>query len=106
VDDEAILDVTAQIIDIEPSWATLVGGTITCSFVAARSFPSKEGIKGPLLFLDVSFTREGSAMLAYLPDDAFWALQARFCCGQIGRLELTYEAPKRGRGQLRSIYFS
>ncbi|MCC8953119.1 hypothetical protein H8B02_06450, partial [Bradyrhizobium sp. Pear77] len=107
VDDEAIVEVAARIAKIEPPQPDRIGQTLDCMFVTARSFVS-EGERragGPLL-LSVNLRRGQSSMLAYLPEDAFWALESRFSSKGISHLEISYQPPVRGAAKLTSIYLS
>jgi hypothetical protein len=45
-------------------------------------------------------------MLAYLPEVAFWAIQARLEAGKMNKLEACYKKPWRGSGDLTSLHMS
>jgi hypothetical protein len=49
--------------------------------------------------------RNARSMLAYLPGDAFWAIQAQLKAGTLKHLEARYQKPSRGSGELTSLYF-
>src|SRR5437879_6493473 len=51
------------------------------------------GRAAPLDVYSITLRREGRSMLAYLPGDAFWAIQAQF------NLEARYQKPSRGLGR-------
>jgi len=107
VDDEAIIEVVARIAQIEPPQPERIGQSIDCAFVTARSFASEGELKaGRPLLLRVNLRRGQNSMLAYLPEDAFWALQHRFGRKEISTLEITYQAPIRGSTDLSSIYLA
>ena len=55
--------------------------------------------------LTVILRRIGRSMLAYLPGDAFWAIQAQLKAGTLKHLEARYQKPTRGSGELMSLYF-
>jgi hypothetical protein len=80
IDDEAIIELNAEIAEINPPQREHVGEHIECSLICSRSYSwdevSKNDSGAPLLFSMV-FRRCGRVMLAYLPADAFWAIQAR-----------------------------
>ena len=44
-------------------------------------------------------------MLAYLPGDAFWAIQSRIEAGTLAFIEAYYERPSRGAGHLTALHF-
>ncbi|MCP1848380.1 MULTISPECIES: hypothetical protein [unclassified Bradyrhizobium] len=107
VDDEAIVEVVARIVKIEPPQPERIGQALDCRFVTARSFVSEgERKAGEPLFLSVNLRRGQNSTLAYLPEDAFWALQSRFGRNEISHLEISYQAPVRGIAKLMSIYLS
>src|SRR5215216_4346504 len=78
VGDEAIIDIVAEITNSEPSQPELMGKPIDCSLICARTFvhDSSERPYQPMLY-SMKLRRNERSLLAYLPADAFWALQAR-----------------------------
>ncbi|MCP1829099.1 hypothetical protein J2R76_005799 [Bradyrhizobium sp. USDA 4532] len=105
VDDEAIIDLETTIEEIEPANPDHNGATLECSLICAKRYnidpPSVVG--HPSLF-SVTLKKNRRSVLAYLPSEAFWALQARLDAGKVIQLELTYIAPSRGVGDLTSIH--
>jgi hypothetical protein len=106
VDDEAIIDLIVIIDQIEPSNPEHHGTELECSLVCSRRFDRDDPDKTsgtPNLF-SMTLRRNQRSMLAYLPADAFWALQTRLEVGSITHLEVSYVKPHRGFGDLTSIY--
>jgi hypothetical protein len=107
VEDEAIIDLTATIVKIDPPNSDHFGAEIECSLVCARRFDETISLAnlGRPFFLSVTLKRNQRSMLAYLPSDAFWALEAQLGRGSITHIELSYLRPFRGWGDLTSIHF-
>ncbi|MGF6311913.1 hypothetical protein ABIB82_005890 [Bradyrhizobium sp. i1.8.4] len=106
VDDEAIIDLNTTVVKIEPPSADHLGAELTCSLVCARRFNEDlaKNSTGRPFFLSVTLKRNQRSMLAYLPSDAFWALQSRLEAGSVTHVELSYLKPIRGVGELTSIH--
>ncbi|WP_375777828.1 hypothetical protein ACE103_42835 [Bradyrhizobium sp. ma5] len=106
VDDEAIIELSTTVVKIEPPNADHLGAELACSLVCARRFDGSlaENGTGRPFFLSVALKRNQRSMLAYLPSDAFWALQSRLEAGSITHVELSYLKPVRGAGELTSIH--
>jgi hypothetical protein len=108
VDDEAIIEIQARILKTEPIQSDHVGELIECSLVCSRVYTrdtTKRSVGVPLLYT-IRLQRNGRSMLAYLPEDAFWAIQARVKSGTLKQIEAHYQKPIRGWGELTSLYFS
>jgi hypothetical protein len=109
IDDEAIIELNAEISEIKPPQREHVCEHIECSLICSRSYSRDDGGKNdsgvPVLF-SMALRRRGRAMLAYLPADAFWALQARLGAGTMSKLEACYKKPWRGSGDLTSLHIS
>jgi len=108
IEDEAIIELDAEISAMEPSRPEHVGQRIECSLVCARSFGREKSVGGPLgvpLLYSIILRRNGRSMLAYLPGDAFWAIQAQLKAGTLKHLEAHYLKPSRGSSELTSLYF-
>jgi hypothetical protein len=105
-DDEAIIDLKTSVVKIEPPNADHLGAELECSLVCARRFEeaATKNDAGRPFFLSVTLKRNQRSMLAYLPADAFWALQSRLEAGSITHVELSYRKPVRGAGELSSIH--
>lgn len=107
IDDEAVIEIDAEISEIEPSQTQHLAQRLSCSIVCARTFsrapPQKSG--GHPLFLSVNLKKNNRSTLAYLPGDAFWTIQSRLEAGTLSFLEASYEKPTRGSGDLRSLHF-
>lgn len=106
VDDEAIIDLDATIEEILPKNPDHQGAMLECSLVCSRRYDvgPAENIAGHPSLFPITLKRNQRSVLAYLPSDAFWALQARLGSGSLDYLELTYVRPHRGTGDLTSIY--
>jgi hypothetical protein len=106
VDDEAIIDLKTTVVKMEPPDADHLGAEFDCSLVCARRFDeaASKNDAGHPLFLSVTLKRNQRSMLAYLPADAFWALQSRLEGGSVTHVELSYIKPVRGSGELTSIH--
>jgi hypothetical protein len=109
IDDEAIIELNAEISEIRPPQREHVGEHIECSLICSRSYSRSDVGKNdsgvPVLF-SVILRRRGRTMLAYLPADAFWAIQARLAAGKMNKIEACYKKPWRGSGDLTSLYVS
>jgi hypothetical protein len=106
VDDEAIIDLNTTVVKIEPSNLDHLGAELECSLVCARRFDESlpNNSAGRPFLLSVTLKRNQRSMLAYLPSDAFWALQSILETGTVTHVELSYRKPIRGAGDLTSIH--
>jgi hypothetical protein len=108
VDDEAAIEIDAEILKIEPLQPQYLGQQIACSILCARSFHrgmSPEKPSGVPLLYSITLRRNTRSLLAYLPADAFWAILARLEAGKLSYLEARYQKPSRGYGELTSLHF-
>jgi hypothetical protein len=108
VEDEATIEIEAQISKIEPLQSQHLGHMISCSVLCARTFergPSPGKPSGIPLLYSITLRKNARSLLAYLPADAFWALEARLEAGKVNYLEACYQKPSRGYGQLTSLHF-
>jgi hypothetical protein len=106
IDDEAIIHIDAQISEIEPSQSQHLAQRLACSLVCARSFPDgAPQVIGKPLLLSVTLKKNARTILAYLPGDAFWAIQSRLESGTLALIEATYEKPVLGVGHLTALHF-
>jgi hypothetical protein len=107
IGDEAIIDITAEITTIEPEHPEHIGEQLECSLVCSRAYDRDETrarANNPLLY-SIVLKRGTRSMLAYLPDDAFWAMQNQLMSGRTKYIEIRYQKPRYGSGALSSIYF-
>jgi hypothetical protein len=107
IEDEAIIELDAEISKTEPIQPEHIGGHIECSLVCSRSFGREKSLESPLgapLLYSIILRRNGRSMLAYLPGDAFWAIQAQLKAGTLKHLEARYHKPSRGSGELTSLH--
>jgi hypothetical protein len=107
IEDEAIIELDAEIAKIEPLQPEHVGKQIECSLVCSRSFSREKSSETPagMPFLySIILRRNGRSMLAYLPADAFWTVQAQLQAGTLKHLEASYQRPARGSSDLTSLY--
>ena len=109
IDDEAIIELNAEISEIRPLQREHVGEYIECSLICSRSYSRDDTGKTdsgiPILF-SITLRGRGLATLAYLPADAFWAIPARLEAGTVRKLEACYKKLRRGSGNLTSLSFS
>jgi hypothetical protein len=108
IDDEAIIEIDAEILKIEPPQPQHLGQQISWSIVCARSFHRGENARRagevPLLY-SVTLRKNARSLLAYLPADAFWAMLARLETGKLNYIEACYQKPSRGFAELTSLHF-
>jgi hypothetical protein len=120
VADEAITDVLCDIVAMTPNMPKLLGKAVTCSLMCSREYgrvddPDEKGWprigKGrtvperPFL-LNMRLGKEGGLFSAYLPEAAYWALQADLKSGRLKFIEASFIKPRHGYGDLTSINFS
>jgi hypothetical protein len=76
IDDEAAIEVDAEISETEPLQPQHFGQQIICSILCARSFQREmpaEKLSGMPLLYTVTLRKNARSLLTYLPADAFWA---------------------------------
>lgn len=106
IDDEAIIQIDAEISEIEPSQSQHLARRLSCSLVCARTFPEGAPVAtGKPILLSMNLRKDARTMLAYLPGDAFWAIQSRIEAGTLAFIEAYYERPSRGAGHLTALHF-
>jgi len=99
IDDEAAIEVDAEISEMEPLQPQHLGQQITCSILCARSFQRgipPEKLNGMPLLYTVTLRKNARSLLTYLPADAFWAIVARLETGTLKHIEARYRKPLRG----------
>lgn len=120
VSDEAITDVLCGILAMTPNVPKLFGREVICSLMCSRQYgrvddPDEKGWprvgkghavpESPFL-LNMRLGKDGGTFSAYMPEAAYWALQADLKIGRLKLIEARFIAPRRGYGNLTSIYFS
>ncbi|MCA1549692.1 hypothetical protein I6F36_22940 [Bradyrhizobium sp. BRP19] len=120
VSDEAITDVLCDIVAITPNIPKHLGKELTCSLMCSRQYgrvddPDEKGWprigKGQTVperpfLLNMRLDKDVGGLSAYLPEAAYWALQADLKSGRLKFIEAKFIRPRRGYGDLTSIYFS
>jgi hypothetical protein len=120
VSDEAITDVLCDIVALTPNMPKQFGKEVMCSLMCSRQYgrvddPDEKGWprigKGQVVperpfLLNMRLTEDGGLFSAYLPEAAYWALQADLKSGRLKFIEAKFVEPHRGHGDLTSIYFS
>lgn len=120
VSDEAITDVLCNIVAMTPNMSKYLGKEVICSLICSRQYgraddPDEKGWprigKGravperPFL-LNMRLGENGGLFSAYLPEAAYWALQADLKSGRLKFIEAAFIKPHHGYGDLTNIYFS
>ncbi|WP_247354125.1 hypothetical protein [Bradyrhizobium sp. 160] len=118
--DEAITNVLCDIVAMTPNVPKHLGKEVTCWLMCSRkygraddpgekhrprigkgqSFPER-----PFL-LNMRLGKDGGLFSAYLPEAAYWALQADLKNGRLKFIEASFIKPRHGDGDLTSINFS
>jgi hypothetical protein len=109
IDDEAIIELNARILKIEPFQPNHLGQRIGCSLICSRSFHQDSSGERPnehVFLCTINLRKDGRSMLAYLPADAFWGLKATLDVRALKYFEASYEKPLRGSSELISLHFS
>ncbi|MBR0812151.1 hypothetical protein JQ544_11495 [Bradyrhizobium diazoefficiens] len=120
VSDEAITDVLCDIVSVTPKLTNQLGKEVTCSLMCSRQFgrvddPDEEGWprigKGQTVperpfLLNMRLNKDGGLFSAYLPEAAYWALQADLKSGRLKFIEAKFIKPRHGCSGLTSIYFA
>ncbi|WP_315730208.1 hypothetical protein [Bradyrhizobium sp. SZCCHNRI2010] len=120
VSDEAITDVLCDIVAMTPNMPQHLGKEVTCSLMCSREYrrvddPDEEGWprvgKGQTIpetpfLLSMRLGKDGGLFSAYLPEAAYWALQAHLKSGRLTFIEASFIKPRHGIGDLTSINFS
>lgn len=120
VSDEAITEVLCDIVAMAPNMPKHLGKEATCSLMCSRQYgrvddPDEKGWprigKGQAVserpfLLNMRLGKDGGSFSAYLPEAAYWALQADLKSGRLKFIEDTFIKPRHGYGDLTSINFS
>ena len=120
VSDEAITDVLCDIVAMTPNSPKHLGREVTCSLMCSREYgrvddPDEEGWprigKGQTVperpfLLYMRLGKDGGLFSAYLPEAAYWAVQADLKSGRLKFIEASFIKPRYGNGDLTSINFS
>lgn len=120
VSDEAITDVLCEIVALTPDTPKHLGKEVICSLMCSRQYgrvddPNEKGWprigKGQIVperpfLLNMRLAKDGGFFSAYLPEAAYWALQADLKSGRLKFIEAQFIRPRHGYGNLTSIYFS
>lgn len=120
ISDEAITDVLCDIVAMMPSMPKLLGKEVTGLLMCSRKYgrvddPDEKGWprigKGPTVpertfLLNMRLGKDGGLFSAYLPEGAYWDLQADLKSGRLKFIEARFIKPRHGNGGLTSINFS
>ncbi|MDA9442961.1 hypothetical protein XH98_28475 [Bradyrhizobium sp. CCBAU 51745] len=120
VSDEALTDVLCDIVAITPNVPKHLGKEVTCSLMCSRQYDCVDDPdekvwprigKGQTVperpfLLNMRLGKDRGLFSAYLPEAAYWALQADFKSGRLKFIEAKFIRPRHGYGDLTSIYFS
>ena len=120
VSDEAITDVFCNIVAMTLDMPKLVGKEVVCSLLCSRQYgrvddPDEKGWprigKGQTVperpfLLNMRLSKDGGLFSAYMPEASYWALKADLKSGRLKFIEAKFIEPRRGYGDLTSIYFS
>jgi hypothetical protein len=120
VSDEAITDVLCDILAMTPNTPEHVGKEVTCSLMCSREYgrvddPDEkhwprigkgQAVPERPFLLNMRLSKDGRSFSAYLPEAAYWPLQADLKNGRLKLIEARFRKPRRGYGDLISINFS
>ncbi|WP_108519983.1 hypothetical protein [Bradyrhizobium algeriense] len=120
VSDEAITDVLCGIVKTTPDMPKHLGREVTCSLMCSRQYarvddPDEKGwpriSKGQTVperpfLLNMHLRNDSRSFSAYLPEAAYWALQADLKSGRLKFIEARFMKPRHGNGNLTGINFS
>ncbi|WP_204524491.1 hypothetical protein, partial [Bradyrhizobium sp. SUTN9-2] len=120
ISDEAITDLLCDIVALNPDMPKYHGKEVTCSLMCSRQYgrvddPDEKvwprigkGYTVPErpFLLNMRLSKERGLFSAYLPEAAYWALQADLKNGRLKFIEATFMRPRHGYGNLTSLYFS
>lgn len=118
--DEAITDVLCQIVALTPDMPEYLGKEVTCSLMCSRQYgrvddPDEKGwprigqgktVPERPFLLNMRLGSDGGLFSAYLPEAAYWALQADLKIGRLKFIEVKFIRSRHGHGDLTSIYLS
>lgn len=120
VADEAITEVLCNIVATTPNLPRQVGKAVTCSLMCSREYgrvddPDEKRwprigrghtIPERPFLLNMQLGKDEGSFAAYLPEAAYWALQADLKNGRLKFIEASFVKPSHGGGDLNSINFS
>jgi hypothetical protein len=120
ISDEAITDMLCDILAMTPNTPEHIGKEVTCSLMCARQYgrvddPDEkrwprigkgQAVPERPFLLNMRLGKDGRLFAAYLPEAAYWALQADLKNGRLKFIEARFRKPGRGGGDLTSINFS
>jgi hypothetical protein len=120
VSDEAITDVLCAIVAMTPNMPKHLGKEVICSLMCSRQYgrvddPDEKrwprigkGQTVPEMpfLLNMRLGKDGGLFSAYLPEVAYWALQADLKNGRLKFIEASFTKPRHGYGELTGIHFS
>jgi hypothetical protein len=120
VSDEAITVVLCDILATMPNTPEHLGKEVTCSLMCSREYGRVDDLeekrwppigKGQAVperpfLLNMRLGKDGRLFSAYLPEAAYWALQADLKNGRLKFIETRFRKPRRGGSDLTSINFS
>lgn len=120
VSDEAITDILCDIVKMTPSMPNYVGKRVTCWLMCSREYgrvddPDEkrwprigkaQAVPERPFLLSMRLGKDGGLFSAYLPEAAYWALQADLKSGRLMFIEARFIKPRHGDGNLTSINFS
>jgi hypothetical protein len=120
VSDEAVTDVLCDIVAMTPNIPKHLGKEIICSLMCSRQYgrvddPGEKhwprigkGQTVPEMpfLLSMRLRNDRGIFSAYLPEAAYWALQADLKNGRLKFIEARFTKPRRGDGNLTGINFS
>jgi hypothetical protein len=120
VSDEASTNVLCDIVAMTPKMPKHPGKEVTCSLMCSREYgrvddPDEkrwprigkgQTVPERPLLLNMRLGKDGGLFSAYLPEAAYWALQADLKSGRLKFIEASFIKPRHGDGDLTSINFS
>ena len=117
VADEAITDVLCDIVATTPNLPKQLGKEVTCSLMCSREYgrvddPDEKGwprcqtVPERPFLLNMRLGNDGGLFSAYLPEAAYWALQADLKSGRLKFIEASFIKRRHDVGDLTSINFS
>ncbi|MGJ5201387.1 hypothetical protein [Bradyrhizobium sp. HKCCYLRH1030] len=106
--DEAIAHLLAEIVMTRPELPKHLGREIRCSLMCSRVYHRSDanGAQAHPSLLYMRLKPDLRLFSAYLPADAFWALQTDLRSGRLQYVEARFNKPRYGSGKLVSLYFS
>src|SRR4051812_37844086 len=99
------MGVTTEIAAITPQKIDHIGKALLCSLVCSRTYESPEDRPAQPALYYVTFKNDERWLLVDLPTEAFWGLRSELRNERLGFVEVRYNRPRYGSGQLISLYF-